>query len=262
MIQQRSGLAPGTGGREAARAMEHDSDRETPPYGTIFFDCDSTLSTIEGIDELTSRLPEAARARVRELTDAAMAGELPLERVFGERLDATRPSEGDLAAIAERYVATAVPGARETVAALHSLGKEVHIVSGGLRPAILPLADALGIAAERVHAVGVQLDGEGMYVDFERESPLARSGGKPEVVRALAPNGRAALVGDGATDLEARSALARFVCFAGVVERPAVASAADAVVRELDLTRTLEHLLTADERTELESGPHAGALAR
>ena len=42
MILQRSGLAPGTGGREAARAMEHDSDRETPPYGTIFFDCDST----------------------------------------------------------------------------------------------------------------------------------------------------------------------------------------------------------------------------
>ena len=41
-----------------------------------------------------------------------------------------------------------------------------------------------------------------------------------------------------------------------------MASAADAVVRELDLTRTLEHLLTADERTELESGPHAGALAR
>ena len=78
----------------------------------------------------------------------------------------------------------------------------------------------------------------------------------------MASNGRAALVGDGATDLEARSALARFVCFAGVVERPAVVAAADAVVRELDLTRTLEHLLTADERTELESGPHAGALVR
>lgn len=262
MIPGRSGLAPGAGGREAARAMEPIIDREAPPFGTIFFDCDSTLSTIEGIDELTSRLPEAARARVCELTDAAMAGDLPLERVFGERLDATRPSAADLAEIAERYVATAVPGARETIAALHSLGKEVHIVSGGLRPAILPLAEQLGIAAERVHAVGVRLDGVGNYVDFERESPLARSGGKPEVVRAAAPDGRAALVGDGATDLEARSVLARFVCFAGVVERPAVAAAADEVVRELDLTRTLEHLLTADERLELENGPHAGAVAR
>ena len=85
---------------------------------------------------------------------------------------------------------------------------------------------------------------------------------KPEVVRAAAPDGRAALVGDGATDLEARSVLARFVCFAGVVERPAVAAAADEVVRELDLTRTLEHLLTADERLELENGPHADAMAR
>ena len=31
---------------------------------------------------------------------------------------------------------------------------------------------------------------------------------------------------------------------------------------ELDLTRTLEHLLTADERLELENGPHADAMAR
>lgn len=237
--------------------MEPTSDRDAPPYRTIFFDCDSTLSTIEGIDELTSRLPEEARARVRELTDAAMAGELPLEQVFGERLDATRPSAADLEAIAERYVATAVPGAREAVAALHSLGKAVHIVSGGLRPAILPLARELGIDPERVHAVEVHLDASGAYVDFDRDSPLARSGGKPEVVRAAEPEGRGALVGDGATDLEARSELARFVCFAGVVERAAVAAGADAVVRELDLTRTLEHLLTEEERASLE-GPAAG----
>ena len=41
---------------------------QAPPYGTIVFDCDSTLSSIEGIDELASAEPEA----VAELTRLAM----------------------------------------------------------------------------------------------------------------------------------------------------------------------------------------------
>ena len=130
MIPGRWGLAPGAREREAARAMEPNSDRDAPPYGTIFFDCDSTLSTIEGIDELTSRLTEAARARVRELADAAMAGDLPLERVFGERLDATRPSEADLAEIAFYQVNDPVaclkhPGGLLAVPAIPKASSEV-----------------------------------------------------------------------------------------------------------------------------------------
>jgi hypothetical protein len=43
------------------------------------------------------------------------------------------------------------------------------------------------------------------------------------------------LVGDGATDLEARPPADTFVAFAGVVERPVVIEAADEVVRSPSL---------------------------
>lgn len=233
---------------------------DAPPYPAILFDCDSTLSTIEGIDELQEGLDAEARAKIRALTDAAMDGELPLEEAYGARLEVVRPSRAALEAVGRLYVETAVPRAVETVAALHSLGKRVEIVSGGIRQAVLTLAAHLGIVPERVHAVDVLFAEDGSYRDFDRSSPLARSGGKPEVARALAPDGRAALVGDGATDLEARPALSRFVCFAAVARREAVVGAADAVVEELDLARTLPHLLSKAELRSLEGGPHAGLV--
>ena len=51
-----------------------------PPFGTVVFDCDSTLSTIEGIDELCGIVGVAA-GDVAELTTRAMAGELALRAV-------------------------------------------------------------------------------------------------------------------------------------------------------------------------------------
>ena len=51
------------------------------------------------------------------------------------------------------------------------------------------------------------------------------------------------LVGDGVTDLEARPAVDRFVAYAGVVDRPAVTAAADAVIRTPSLRPVLREVL-------------------
>ena len=55
------------------------------------------------------------------------------------------------------------------------------------------------------------------------------------------------MVGDGTTDLEARPVVDLFVAFAGVVERPNVVSAADAVVRANSSRRCFLSCCTADE---------------
>jgi len=55
------------------------------------------------------------------------------------------------------------------------------------------------------------------------------------------------MVGDGTTDLEARPVVDLFVAFAGVVERPNVVNAADAVVRANSLAPVLPLVLDADE---------------
>ena len=70
-------------------------------YDLIFFDCDSTLSTIEGIDELAKL--KGKEARVGLLTNKAMNGDLDLSEVYGKRLKAIRPTRGQLKAVEERY---------------------------------------------------------------------------------------------------------------------------------------------------------------
>jgi phosphoserine phosphatase len=195
----------------------------SPPYRLVFFDVDSTLVTIEGIDVLGRGDP-----RIVELTEAAMNGAIPLEEVYGRRLALIRPSRAEVNALAARYVQSLVEGAADTVDALQRAGASVHLVTGGVEQAVVPLAERLRV--RNVHAVRLQFADDGSYKDFDRRSPLARAGGKELVVRDIRARtkGKAAFVGDGASDLEARPAVDCFIGFGGVRERALVRENADA----------------------------------
>ena len=205
-------------------------------FRTVFFDVDSTLVTIEGIDVLAGGNPEVAK-----LTDAAMNGEIPLDQVYAKRLEMIRPSRADIYALANRYLESLTPGARETLDELRKHGVNIHIVTAGIAQAITPLAEHLGV--RNVHAVSLTFDDDGAYRDFDRRSFLTRPGGKELVVRDVRArsHGRAAFVGDGVSDLEAKPAVDLFVGFGGVVVRPRVKENADVFVD--DLRATLNHLL-------------------
>lgn len=226
-------------------------------FASVVFDCDSTLVTVEGIDELSGPF----REQIQALTDAAMDGAVPLEDVYGRRLEIIRPTRAQLDAVAREYVRTLVPHARETVAALRWLGKTVRIVSGGLLPAVLAVADALGLAPEDVAAVGISFDADGAYAGFETGSLLARGRGKEVVIRDWNLPRPSLLVGDGATDLEGRPAVDAFAAYAAVVERPAVVEGADFVLREPSLAAVLALACSDDDRARLETSPWAGLLA-
>ncbi|MBL8693904.1 MAG: HAD-IB family phosphatase [Planctomycetes bacterium] len=205
-------------------------------FARVVFDADSTLSRIEGIDEL-------ARLRgvdVSGLTERAMRGEIPLESVFGARLMRVRPDAAMLAKVGALYVRGAVRGARSLLSDLSHAGVEPWIVSGGLRPALLPLARAMGIPGHRLIAVDVELDGRGKFVGFDESSPLTRADGKLEILRGLRPRGgKLAFVGDGATDLAAKPAVDLFIAFTGVAARPAVIAGAHRVASTYSELRPL-----------------------
>ena len=217
------------------------------PFAVVVFDCDSTLTAVEGVDELARR--QGLGDEVSTLTAAAMHGEVSLEDVYRKRLDLIRPDATALDWLGREYVARLVPGAAETIRILRGLGKEVHIVSGGFRQAVVVLADALGIAADHVHAVQIVLDGQGGYRSFDQSSPLARSGGKAEICAMLATAGNAVVaVGDGVTDLEMREGGAWVIGFGGVAARPAVRAGADVFIDGPSLTAVLQHVLQPAER--------------
>lgn len=211
-------------------------------FDIICFDCDSTLSKIEGIDELARR--EGLGTEMARLTNAAMNGEVKLEAVYGQRLSAIRPNKQSIDWLAEAYIAERVDGVEEVFAQLLALGKTVHIVSGGLRQAILPLARYLGLPEAQVHAVDVYFNKDGSYQHFEENSPLARNGGKAEICRQLLkPDSKLAMVGDGNTDMEAKQAGAYVVGFGGVVDRAIVRELADVYCPEANLKAVLAHVL-------------------
>jgi phosphoserine phosphatase len=227
--------------------------KRQPAFGTVIFDCDSTLSRVEGIEELSA----GHRVEVEAMTNAAMRGETRLEEVYARRLELTRPTRAAVEALGRRYIEGMVPDAREVVAALQGAGVMVRVLSGGLLPAVRMLATELGIETPDVAAVSLRFDDDGSYLAFDAGSPLARAGGKADVVRQWLPTLRrpVMLVGDGNTDLEAKPAVDLFVAFAGVAERESVTGAADVVVRSPSLAPVLPLALGA-------GGTHPGVYDR
>lgn len=205
------------------------------PFQTVIFDCDSTLSAVEGIEELARE----HRAEVEALTEEAMRGTIPLEQVYGRRLQLVRPPRGRVLALGQRYIETLVPDAIETIAALRAEGVHVRIISGGLKPAVLALARKLGVEEAAVAAVDVYFDENGSYAGFEEASPLTMSGGKRRVIESWQAPRPILMVGDGATDQEAQPVVDAFAAFAGVVYRAPVVAAADYVIRENSLAPVL-----------------------
>ena len=199
-----------------------------PRFKSVIFDVDSTLSSLEGIDWLASlRDPNVARES-EELTARAMAGEMPIEAVYTRRLERIRPTGAELLMLADAYRETVQPGALELIGELHAAHVHVHLLSGGLRPAIVPLALQLGVPADHVHAVSVMQDEDGSYSRLDGDQPLATQQGKPLTVQRLQLRAPVAMIGDGSTDAAVRGVVDHFFAYTGVARREKVVAVADA----------------------------------
>jgi phosphoserine phosphatase len=200
----------------------------------ICFDCDSTLSSIEGIDELARLRGPEVSARVEALTRDAMEGTIRIEDVFGLRLDLIRPGRDEVAWLGRRYVETVEPTARATIAAQGEAGWTPVVISAGYRQAIEPLGAFLGL--KRIEAVELFFAADGTYLAYDRDFPSTRTGGKLEVInrlRAELSPQKVVMVGDGASDLETRPGVDLFVGFGGFVARERLRREAAAFVHSL-----------------------------
>ena len=198
------------------------------------FDCDSTLSSIEGIDELARLKGREILDQVADLTNQAMDGKVPLDQVFGKRIDIIRPNRDDCEIVANLYMQTIDEDAASLISDLKSEGWTPVILSGGFRELILPLAEKLGITS--VEAVPLHLDEDGNYGDFDRSYPTTRNGGKPEIIANLrqkhSPQ-RLIMIGDGISDLECQDHVDAFIGFGKYANRQLVRQGAQHFVTEL-----------------------------
>lgn len=229
------------------------NDTRWTSFDLIFFDCDSTLSTIEGIDELAKL--KGKEWRVGLLTQKAMDGDLDLQEVYGKRLEAIKPTRGQLKAIEERYWETIVTDAQEVISALRFLGKQVFIISGGLAEPVRGFGKRLGVPPENIRAVELEyneLSGDWWryhdpqtqhrqtYLDYN-EGPLTVTSGKPQIINELSAGkfGRRMMIGDGSSDLATRTVVDLFVGFGGVVAREKVRKESEVFVSSASIAPIL-----------------------
>ena len=213
-----------------------------PKTKILFLDCDSTLSAIEGIDEIAKLSDPSTYARVVELTNLAMNGEIPLDEVFKKRMQIIKPTQQMITTVSQQYINNSVPGANHCIATARRNNWEIVIISGGFEPIIRPFAKHLGI--QHVEAVPLFFDHCGRYSGYAEDYPTTKNMGKNEIIRdwkrALVPK-RILMVGDGISDLETKPDVDLMIGYGGVVERTEVKCRADHYLKDLN---DLSHFLS------------------
>ncbi len=180
-------------------------------FDHVIFDLDSTLVTIEGIDELARA--KGVWDKVHALTYRAMNGEMPFAEVFFQRLTIIQPTNQDLVDLGTLYSHRLTPGATEVVARLTQRAR-VFLLTGGLNPAVSIVGKTLGIPQTNIFAN--VLDKRAVVRNLRNTFP-----------------GRFVLVGDGMTDWEAGQLTDRFICFTGVAKRKEVIAKSATCARSL-----------------------------
>ena len=202
----------------------------------VFFDLDSTLCRIEGLDYL-ARL-KGKDGEVKELTKSAMGGSLPFRKALLKKLEIVKPSKSDLLALSKAYIKNLSPRAKETINKLQKMKAEIFIITGSFETAVFPLAKFLKIKKQNVFANRIFFDEKGNYAGVDLENPLSRNGGKPEIVKKILskenPKPFSIFVGDSITDLETKDVVDLFVGYGGVVERKRVKKEAEVYVKNFE----------------------------
>ncbi len=222
------------------------------PMDCVIFDCDGTLSSIEGIDVLAEH--NNVGHRVIELTATAMNTTGMNVALYEQRLNLTNPSIEQLITLGEEYKKHCVTDAREVIQLFKKLNKSIYIVSAGLTPAVKIFGEWLDISEKNIFAVDIFFDKKGNYKNFDRESALVNRHGKRLIIAEIKKNhARSIYLGDGLNDYEAHDLVTRFVGYGGQYYRQKIEDLCQFYIRTPTITPLLSLTLTAEEQKQLNS---------
>ncbi len=170
-------------------------------FGLLALDMDSTLITVECIDEIADFA--GRKSEVSAVTAAAMRGEIDWAQSLHLRVAALAGLDAGALDRVYRERLELTAGARELLDAAHRCGTRTLLVSGGFTCFTDRLRDRLGIDEAHANVLVVE-DGR---LAGRVSGPLVDAAGKARHVarlrRSLAlPKERVLVIGDGANDLE------------------------------------------------------------
>lgn len=208
----------------------------------IIIDFDSTLITLEGLDELAA-IALAGNPRkheilteITEITRRGMAGEIPFDVSLSERLALFSASRKHIDALVRKLRRHITPSIERNKKFFAQYRDHIYILSGGFREYIAPLFRAYGIRDDHILANEFTFDAAGTITGFNEKSYLSKKNGKVLQIKALGLTGKTYVLGDGYTDYQIKKAgLAdRFYVFCENVKRENVISEADHILPNFD----------------------------
>lgn len=191
----------------------------------VLMDVDSTLIRQEVIELLASKA--GVEPQVREITQAAMRGELDFEQSLHARVALLKGLPQSVIDDVRSEISL-TPGARTLIRTLQRLGHTVAVVTGGFIEVIEPLLKELGIEHYRANSLEIV---DGVLTGRVRGPVIDRH------AKAVALHDFAAIagvrieqtiaIGDGANDLDMIAAAGLGIAFNA---KPAVRAAADSAL--------------------------------
>lgn len=216
------------------------------PIEAIVFDCDGTLSQIEGIDELAEM--NAVGAQVKAMTAEAMSTGGLNANLYQERLALTQPTQAQMATLGDLYFSHKTPDIFAVLQVLSALNKAIIVASAGLQPSIEAFAEQLNIPLKNVFAVDIRFDEAGHYSSFDKNCPLIENDGKRLLIQQLKTFFSGIChIGDGSNDFSARLESDRFVGYGGCFYRPELEELADYYILSKSILPVLPLVLTPEE---------------
>ncbi|CAB4917648.1 unannotated protein [freshwater metagenome] len=191
----------------------------------VVMDVDSTLIAQEVID-LLAEASEVGQ-EVREITEAAMRGELDFETSLRKRVAMLKGQPESIITQVAKDV-TLTPGAKTLIRTLKKLGHSVGLVSGGFSQVVDPIAQELGIDHVRSNTLEI-VDG---IITGNLIGPIIDRAGKALALKefatleSISPANTIA-IGDGANDLDMIAAAGLGIAFNA---KPAVQEAAQSAL--------------------------------
>lgn len=207
----------------------------TRPKKLLIADMDSTMITVECIDELADYA--GIKPQIAAITERAMRGELDFAAALDERVALLKglPESVIDECLADRV--KIMPGAIALVRTMRARGGVAILVSGGFTRFAEPVAAQIGFDRAIANRLGIA-DG---VLDGTVAKPIVDSSTKEATLRhAIAtvpvPRDATLAVGDGANDLAMISHAGLGVAYHA---KPVVAAAASARIDHNDLTALL-----------------------
>ncbi|MDH4329968.1 MAG: HAD-IB family phosphatase [Candidatus Moranbacteria bacterium] len=215
----------------------------------LILDFDSTISKVEGLDELAKKALEGDAEKDRkvkeiiELTNLGMEGAISFSESLERRIQLVSADKRIISEAAQHILDNISDSVIRNADFFRENAGKIYIISGGFVDLIVPTAEKLGIARENILANEFVFDENDCVCGVNKDNFMSQEGGKIKQINELELDQKAVMVGDGWTDCQTKecASVEKFIAFTENVRRDKVVRHADAVAN--DFEEVIMHLI-------------------